>query len=387
MKIAVLIDELISGGFQKVALMEVKYLRNMGYDADLVVLHRTRNLGYQDIIKDNNIKVVFLSDRLPRLLRLNFRIPFFSFFSFFHIFYPLFIYRFIKGKEYDYFVSHGTYTMFSSIAISKHRGIPYVGYVHDSVTYILRQKYKKRVLHYLLSVLMPLANYLDKLVINNSLRIVAYPFMINQMTKLVQDPRKYTSIYNGCELDSQGELRYDRENFCIAVTKWDEGKNFELLIDVWLRITKKVILKVVGTFHPKELEEKYNSLIKQRGLESSIEIVGGVDELTLASYYKKAKLLIHPCREAFGMTILEAAALGCPSIFTSNSGVAELFPAELIKTLPKEGVITDYIEAINTIENLSSEEYKDLVKAYYRVAEANSWEMHCKKLIEVLNKK
>ena len=51
MKIGILIDELISGGFQKVALMEVIYLKSLGYDTDLVVLHRTNNLGYQDIIE------------------------------------------------------------------------------------------------------------------------------------------------------------------------------------------------------------------------------------------------------------------------------------------------------------------------------------------------
>lgn len=384
MKIAVLIDELISGGFQKVAIMEVIYLKKLGYSADLVVLHRTKNLGYQDIIEENNINVVFLSDRLPALLKFNFRIPLFSFFSFFHIFYPLFIYRFINFKEYDYFISHGTYTILSSVAISKKKGIPYIGYIHDSISYILKQKYKNRTLRYFLPLLMPVANLLDKLIITNSMYVIAFPFMIKQMSSLVRHFDRFVPIYNGCIAGDTKEILHTRESFYIAVTKWDEGKNFELLIKLWSRMPKKPKLRVIGSYYPENLKDKYISLINENGLQSCIEILGAVDEQTLNSYYKRAKVLIHPCREAFGMTILESAAFGCPSVFTSNSGVAELFPEKIRKQLPEEGNLDDYIASISMIENLPTEKYTDLIKDYHLVAKENSWEEHCKKIISLL---
>lgn len=385
MKIGILVDELISGGIQKVAVMETKYLQKLGYDVSLIVLRKVKNVGYQDIIEENNIEVIYLSDRLPWYLKINFHFPLFAFFSFFHIFYPLFIHRYIKRDEFDIFITHGTYTAFSSIAIVKKSGIPYICFDHDSITYILPQKYQNKFLGKLLWLLMPLAKFLDKAIINNAKAVIAFPDMIADMKKIYPSYLHYHEIFNGCEIASEDQLNHQREDYAIAATKWDQGKNFELLLEAWKQLEPKIPLKIVGTFASEGLRVEYEQAIQGAKLENVIEIVGSVTEEVLRSYYQKAKLLIHPCREAFGMTILEAAANGCPAIFSDNSGVAALFPEEIIKMLPKENDINGYVVQIKKVLSFSQEDYKSFAKEYYVTAVKNSWENHCKKIISIVN--
>lgn len=385
MKIGILVDELISGGFQKVAVMETKYLQKLGYEVSLIALHRVKNTGYRDIIEENNLNVIYLSDRLPWYLKINFHFPFFVFFSFFHIFYPFFIYWYIKKDEFDIFVTHGTYTAFSSIAIVKKLGVPYICFDHDPIAYILPQKYQNKFLGKLLWFLMPLAKFLDKAIINNAQTVIAYPDMIAEMKKTYPDYPNYHEIFNGCEILPADELNYQRENYAVAATKWDQGKNFELLLVVWKQLEQKIPLKVVGTFARESVQVEYEQAVKNAKLENIVEIVGNVSEEVLNGYYKKAKLLVHPCREAFGMTILEAAANGCPSIFSSNSGVAELFPEEIKEMLPKEDDINGYLLQIQRVLLLSQEDYESFAKEHYATAIKNSWENHCKKIVSLIN--
>ncbi len=385
MKVGMLIDELISGGFQKVAIMEAKYFQKLGFEVFLVVLHRTKNKGYIDLIKQNNIKVIYLSDRLPFFLRINFHFPFFAFFSFFHIFYPLFIYKYIQDKEFDVFITHGTYTSFSSISIFNKLKIPYICFVHDSITYILNQKYKDKFLGRFLSILIPIANKLDIMIIKNAKSIIAFPDMITEMKKIFPTYNNYHKIFNGCETIEESKINFKKSNFAISVTKWDQGKNFIFLLDIWNDLEKKIALKIIGTFHPVSLKYEMEELIKQKGLKESIEIIGPVNESELSEYYKNAKFLIHPCKEAFGMTILEASANGCPAVFTDNSGVAVLYSDKIKKWLPEENNLYEYKNIINKFVQENQNEYENLVKEYFISAKNNSWIKHCKQIKKLIN--
>ena len=86
MKVAVVVDEMIQGGFQRVALNEVIELsKYKNTKAHLVVLKKTNPIGYREIINKNNVTIDFLDSNLPSILRINFKFPFFAFFSLFHI--------------------------------------------------------------------------------------------------------------------------------------------------------------------------------------------------------------------------------------------------------------------------------------------------------------
>jgi glycosyltransferase involved in cell wall biosynthesis len=385
MKVGVLIDELVSGGFQKVAIMEVKYLNELGYDASLVVLHRIKNEGYQDLIKKNDIRTIWLSDRLPFFLKLNFRFPFFAFFSFFHVFYPIFIWRYIKRDNFDFFIAHGTYTAFSSIAIKRKLKIPFVSFIHDSVTYIIENKYKTKFSKDFLNILVFMAKKIDTRIIKNSDFVFAFPDMIMEMKKVFPEYPGYKAIFNGCEVLPEDKINFDKSNFAISVTKWDQGKNFDFLLDLWSKLDVKVPLKIIGSFHPVNLKEKMQKSINENKLDNVVELVGKVTEEELYGYYKNAKFMVHPCREAFGMTILEASASGCPAIFTNNSGVSALYTDLVKNILPPENDPGTYKKMITKLIQLNQEEYENLVREYYTSAKNNSWPNHCRRIMEVIN--
>jgi len=386
MKIGILVDELILGGFQKVAIMETKYLNEIGHDAVLVVLHRIKNEGYQDLIKKNNIKMIRLSDRLPFFLKINFRFPFFSFFSFFHIFYPLFIWKYIKKENFDFFIVHGTYTTFSSIAIKRKLKIPFINFIHDSITYIIENKYQRKFSKSIFIFLIFIAKKVDNRIIKNSDYVIAYPNMILEMKKVFPDYANYQSIFNGCEIIPENKISFNKLNFAISVTKWDKGKNFNFLLDVWNGLKVKIPLKIIGSFHPITLKNEMEELINRKELGETIELVGEVTEEELYKYYHDAKFLVHSCREAFGMTILEASANGCPAIFTKNSGVAELYPKSIRELLPSENGLSEYIKIITEFMQLEQSVYGNLIREYYASAKDNSWVKHCKQIIKLIKK-
>jgi len=385
MKIGILIDELIPGGFQKVAIMEAKYFNMLGHEAVLVVLHRIKNEGYEDLIKRNNIKVIRISDRLPFCLRLNFRFPFFAFFSFFHIFYPFFIWGYVKRGEFDVCITHGTYTAFSSIAIKKKLHIPFISFIHDSVTYIIENKYKDKFPRSVLGFLMLIAKKLDRAIVGSSNCVIAFPEMLWELKKIYPAYQDYHEIFNGCEVIPESEIIFNKSNFAISVTKWDQGKNFNFILDIWNSLDAKIPLKVIGSVHPDSLKNEMERLISDRGLSNYITIIGQITEEELCEYYSNARFLVHPCREAFGMTILEASAHGCPAIFTNNSGVAELFPDKIRLEMPSEKDIVSYVNTIRYIGGLPQQEYVELVDDYYKVAIENTWEAHCRKIEKLIH--
>src|ERR1700730_15121236 len=102
MKIGVLIDRLNVGGIEKIAIEEVKALRELGEDAHLLVLRRAALVegAFSDLIE--NVPITYLDDKLPPFLRFSFRIPLFYFFSLFHMTYPVLLAMTVRRGEYDF---------------------------------------------------------------------------------------------------------------------------------------------------------------------------------------------------------------------------------------------------------------------------------------------
>jgi len=384
MKIGILIDELIPGGFQKVAIMEAKYFNMLGHEAVLVVLHRIKNEGYEDLIKRNNIKVIRISDRLPFCLRLNFRFPFFAFFSFFHIFYPFFIWRYVKRGEFDVCITHGTYTAFSSMAIKNKLHIPFISFIHDSVTYIIENKYKNKFPNKVWVVLMLIAKKIDRVIVRHSNGVIAFPDMIKELKKIYPTYQNYHEIFNGCEVIPESEIIFNKSDYAISVTKWDQGKNFDFLLDVWSSLNLRIPLKIIGSFHPQILRDQMERSINNKDLNGVVTVIGQVTEEVLYHYYKNTKFLVHPCREAFGMTIMESSAHGCPSVFTGNSGAVVLYPETIKALLPNEVDVVGYKRMINYLLQMGAEKYESLVREYYLSAKNNSWQRHCQVITSIL---
>ena len=66
-KICVLVDQLNTGGVQKVAINEVIYLNKLGFQAELVVMVRIKNMPLYHEYKEM-IPISFLSETYTSLL-------------------------------------------------------------------------------------------------------------------------------------------------------------------------------------------------------------------------------------------------------------------------------------------------------------------------------
>ena len=90
-------------------------------------------------------------------------------------------------------------------------------------------------------------------------------------------------------------------------------------------------LKIVGK-GPEE--KKLRNLSKQLG--ASVECVGFVSDEELLNCYGRAKALIFPGVEDFGLVPIEAAAAGCPVIALAKGGVVDSMTAETAEFYEEE---------------------------------------------------
>jgi len=122
---------------------------------------------------------------------------------------------------------------------------------------------------------------------------VIYPFY---------DTNKYTT-------DKDNE----RSNFYLAVGRLTQYKKFDLLIETFNQTG--LPLKIVGTGIS---ETKLKACAKE-----NIEFLGFITDKELRELYCKAKALIFPQVEDFGIIPLEAMACGCPIIAYAQGGALE----------------------------------------------------------------
>src|SRR2546429_1099655 len=156
MRVGILIDRIQAGGVEKIAIQQTRSLLRLGIDAELVVLRRSTPNPDAFIELRSELPTVYLDDRFPRWMRVSFPVPFFYFFSTFHITYALLLPWFVKSEEYDFLVSHNSYTSFAALGLYKAKGIPFIMHVWDPTSYILEKVYRTGALRLLRPVLLPL---------------------------------------------------------------------------------------------------------------------------------------------------------------------------------------------------------------------------------------
>lgn len=385
MKIGILIDRLNVGGVEKIAIEQVKSLNLLGIEASLLVL--CEKAVVKDAFKDLLIgtPVVFLDRRMPKPLKVSFKFPVFHFFSLFHITYPFLLPFFMKKKEYDFIIPHGTFTTFSAIGFKLHNKIRFAPFIWDPIGYILNRVYFKSFPKIIFIFLMKLAQYLDKLVVNfaDFVFVGGTPHndYIRKLKKginiVVVPPSVHPSV----------KLATKKNDFVLMATAWKNGKNPEYIFEI-VKCLPKIKIKMVG----KWLDHKYYSdfldKVKDSGYENNIEVVGEVNETELKKYYLEALVFLQTNDDrGFGMPALEAASNGTTFIIPKDQGVCALFTNEIDGFFTKE-FDTKKISSI-LAKLLSNREMaiKMGKLAHKKVIENYSWKKHSADIIGAILKK
>ncbi|PJC47775.1 MAG: hypothetical protein CO034_01375 [Parcubacteria group bacterium CG_4_9_14_0_2_um_filter_35_11] len=371
-KIGVMVGQMFSiGGVGIIAIEQVRNLNKLGFNAELILLKRIK-YPIDQYTKD--IPVRYISDEMNFFEKISFVIPFFSFFSLLYLTYSLYIQKYIKKEQYSVIVCHETYTCFVAMAIKRKVGIPYLAFVYDPISYILPKVYSKSLLAAFFPLLIPLGKKLDQKILRESSGAMVCSGLHEKTIHDFSPKTKIYRIYPGCYPLSK--IAESGRNSIISLTKWDVGKNPKFIIDILSRIENKEIKWVIaGNWAHEELKKDFIRYAKEKGVLERLKIVGRVSEEEKMKLLSKARVLVHPIVEAFGMFALEAAGCGCPFIVPNGSGVTELFVNGKQGYFLPEGDLNSFVAKLNLLIN-NEEKAIRMGQEAYGVAKKYSWEKH-----------
>ena len=116
------------------------------------------------------------------------------------------------------------------------------------------------------------------------------------------------------------------DEYILAIGRLEPVKGFDLLIESWVNVNKKLLIVGDGPEY-----SKLTSLIDKHGLGDLITIAASVSKEGLIEYYKKASLLVVSSRREGGPRVaLEALYLHIPVISTNVGHMNQILPQELL---------------------------------------------------------
>lgn len=382
-KIGVLLSHIVQvSGVGVAAFEEVRNLRKLGYDAELVVLMELKQFekGYADFIAD--IPVRFLSREYPWLFRKHFRFPGFSYFSSYHLTNPWAAALCLKHEEYDFMVAHETFNLFAAMHLKTRLNISYAAYVWDPCSYIVPRVYSVTALRMFMPIFRRLCLWLDTRSAELSERVILCSEMHHTFLDRLGFSEKTEVIHTGCNpLES---LPARKEDYFLSLSRWDLGKRTDFLIEVLKRLKdKRHTYIMAGNWADEGLREAFIRKAEAAGVRDRIELFGRANDEQKQKLFSSAKCLIHPIIEAFGMFALEAAGCGCPFMIPKGSGVTDLFENGVHGYFPEEGDVNAYVEGLDRLladDGLSGTMGR---KAWERARE-HTWLHHAQKIARVI---
>lgn len=172
-------------------------------------------------------------------------------------------------------------------------------------------------------------------------------------------------IPNGIDTAFFGAHSGEREEgLVLAVARLESYKRIDRLIEAVTHLPSEYHLLVAGT-GPQQAE--LEMMAQQRGLAGRVRFAGALPDAALREAYRRAAVYVSlSSREAFGMTLLEAAASGCPVVASDLPSHSELREyADGIALVP---------EAATAVEIAQSIEAQIGVEAHLKDPSGLDWE-------------
>jgi len=124
-----------------------------------------------------------------------------------------------------------------------------------------------------------------------------------------------------------------KEDFFLVVSRLTASKGIDIAIEAFNKL--KLPLRIVGEGRERSRLESF--------AEENVSFLGSVDDAELVSLYRRAKAVVVPSEEDFGMAAAEAVRLGTPAIAYGKGGTAEI--VEEGKTGERFGAVTPEVLA------------------------------------------
>lgn len=381
MKVAVLIDRMNVGGVEKAAILQTIALTELGHDASLWVLSSDGVIPNAFRELTDKININFLDHNLRQPLRTSFRIPGFSFLSLFHFTYPFLIPSRLDDSTADLLISHNTYTTLSGIRIARRLGVPLNYYLHDPASYItsyVNGSKQPRILWKLLEVVaLELDRYLIKKSAKTFLPGMLHQRFVGNLAKACGRP--IAIIPWG--VNSSDSLPDKRDDYVVSVTSWKRHKGLEHLFTLAERFPQLKIV-VAGAWPDKDYLEEVKSEILLRHIDAQIIITGHISEEELNSLYRFARAaIIVNAERGFGLSLIEAAAHGCPVIAPFECGASHLFENGVSAVFYPYGNMERLLQSVQLMMSDETKAHAIGARAWKVVKEDLSWKQHAQSLL------
>jgi len=302
------------GGAERVCLTIIETLKEAGFKVALLTIDSTDWKGIEESfgvhvkpdieVPMNNINLAKVRMSLLRLASLFTKI----------------LKLLSKLLRYDFVINtYGEFDLINSFV-----DIAYVNSFPFSTSFIYKEKMpsilRENVIRIAYNVLHKMSSALPRrrrpVIISNS----SY---IRDIIAPIYAPREITIIHPPCRFESPYKKVGRRENTVIVISRFSRGKMLET-IPVICKHTTSWKFVVVGSAS-KESEhiiENLQKSAKDLGVADRLKIVPNAPKKVLLQLLAKSKVYLHVARnEPFGISVVEAMAMGCVPIVHKSGGV------------------------------------------------------------------
>ncbi|MBL7206310.1 MAG: glycosyltransferase family 4 protein [Candidatus Aenigmarchaeota archaeon] len=212
--------------------------------------------------------------------------------------------------------------------------------------------------------------YVDKVIANSKNDKILFSDISKNITYISDavDFEKFSSI-----------KRKPDENIFLSVGRVAKNKRIDLMIETFFHIQKKkpnAKLFVIGDFY---LDKgNFTDMIKSKGLEKSVFLLGKVPEEDILKHMEKAGFFLSSSEyEGFGISVMEAMAAGIPVI------VNDIDAFRNFVMNGKNGFLIDYFkpkDAADSILEIMKKDNSNISKESRKTAKKYDWDIIIEKL-------
>lgn len=271
------------------------------------------------------------------------------------------LYKYLHPSEeyYNYFIEYYFEKVYADL---KKRDYDYIILENGAgLAYKLSQRgYKNLILH-MHNEVQPFKEKYHQVIFKNIIKIITVSdYIKKEITNLIPAERIET-VYNGIDLKCftkkevphlcRSQLGFADDDFVIVYSgRINKEKGISELIEAMLQLeSPKIKLMVLGSsfFNDSKNENTFILSLKNKAktIKDKIVFTGFIPYKKIPNYLQIADIAVLPSiwEEPFGLTIVEAMAIGLPLITTRSGGIPEIC-----------GGVATIIDKNNLVSNLTS---------------------------------
>lgn len=271
------------------------------------------------------------------------------------------IFKFFHSSKdyYNYFIEYYFERVYSDL---KKKNYDYLllencpGYAYK----LSQRGYRNLILHLHNDLLNSTSKY-HEIVFRSLSRIITVSDFVKERVSTIQPDDKIKTVLNGIDLTlfspqnssliSREKIGFTKEDFIVVYSgRINKDKGISELIDALLQLKAlpKIKLMVMGSsfFDNAYNEDTFICSLKEKAksIDEKIIFTGFIPYNNVPNYLQLADIAVLPSmwEEPFGLTVVEAMAMGLPLITTRSGGIPEIC----------KGIAT-IVEKSNIVNNLS----------------------------------